>query len=60
MRDQLGVQFKELRGVSVDNLMYIKVQLLMGPCVDEPGLYYIRVDEELRHFWDLGHSAPNP
>ncbi len=25
VRDQLGAQFKELRGVSVDNLMYIKV-----------------------------------
>ena len=27
VRDQLGSTFKELRGVSVDNLMYIKVLL---------------------------------
>ena len=29
MRDQLGATFKELRGVSVDNLMYIKEDIIL-------------------------------
>ena len=29
VRDQLGATFKELRGVSVDNLMYIKEDIIL-------------------------------
>lgn len=29
VRDQLGTQFKEMRGVSVDNLMYIKEDIIL-------------------------------